>query len=171
MILAHSCRRIIYVLNVYRILRVIFRIWIFGVCCWRKNMALMKNGKCASCKPGQHYGMYNLEYYKCSSDAYTPKPNVLSSCLDCENSSFWFEGSDSCTRSKYGSTLLESGECGKCPAGAHLTYRLKCRNCDINYYNPEGIVDYCLRCSRGTYALRDFILLFLLKGSITSCRG
>lgn len=120
-----------------------------------KKKAFMKNGKCASCKPGQFYNMYNQRCYKCLHNTYTPKRNVFPSCFNCGYSSFAFRGSDSCKRCKYGLTLLNSGDCGMCPPGTYLDiYRgRKCVDCNVNSYNLEGIMEFCPNCPFNMYAL------------------
>lgn len=120
----------------------------------KEKTALMRSGKCASCRPGQFYDMYSQKCYGCPRNTFTPSRDVFPSCFDCGFSSFSFFGSDKCTHCKLGTTLLIDGKCGKCRAGTHLHRDLGhiCVTCPVNTYSYEGIMEYCDNCPDGSYA-------------------
>lgn len=121
----------------------------------KKYQALMKNGKCSSCKAGEYYNSYSLKCEVCGPDTSTPGRRVYQSCFNCGFSSFSFEGGKKCVKCKEGLTLLSTGKCGKCPAGTYLDIYdgRKCIPCQVNRYSREGMMDYCSSCPTGTYAL------------------
>lgn len=117
--------------------------------------ALLQNGKCGSCSAGQYYVSEKLKCFKCPADTFTPERNAYPSCFNCGYSSFSFPGSKKCTRCKYGSSLLSSGTCGKCPPGTYLDADggHKCVKCGPNKYSFGGIAEDCASCPLNTYAL------------------
>lgn len=128
----------------------------YGSCvkCKRRT-ALMEDGYCRHCKGGEYYDKYSLTCIKCSPDYYTPSKRAFEECFSCGPGSYSFAGSAKCTRCKPGTSLLSSGNCGKCPSGTYLDIfdGRNCKKCAVNTFSPGGVLPECTPCREMTYAL------------------
>ncbi|PXF48223.1 Signal peptide, CUB and EGF-like domain-containing protein 2 [Gracilariopsis chorda] len=104
------------------------------------NSALMKNGSCSSCQPGQYYDPYLRQCHKCDRGSFTSFPNSMELCHVCAGHSYSFDGASSCIQCPPNQALMKNGSCASCQPGYYYEeHSFECEKCPPNHISRGGI--------------------------------
>lgn len=121
-----------------------------------EGKALMNNGECGSCAPGQYLEKAIAKVCReCGRNEIQAHENVAGRCFACAGDATSGRGATECTKCPFGEALMRDGRCGVCaPGTGYDEYRLRCARCGVNSYSAgRGAEQRCEHCPTLSYAL------------------